>query len=697
MPIYNTNKYLNECLISLQNQTLKDIEIICINDGSTDNSFDIIMEYIKDNRFIIINKNNSGYGDSMNQGFNFANGEYIGIVESDDFVDIEMFKSLYQYTKINNIDLIRSNYYLYWEENIKNFYYFDFLTNSYNKLFNITIFPDILFISPSIWAGIYKKNFLIKNNIKFLSTPGASYQDTSFSFKTLFKSKNILYINESFYYYRQTNLNSSMNNKSLKKSIFINQEFYEIEKFFKKDLNLFYQIENHYNTKKIKTLFWNLKRNENKEEYFKYFYKDVFGILKNQKFLHSKFKKYEIRLFNYLIIYGKKIGSDIFLNCLQYNEINPKISIIIPIFNSENFIIECLNSLIYQTFKNFEIICVNDGSTDNTLEILKEFQNKDKRIHIINQNNRGAEIARNVGMKESKGEYLMFLNSNDIFNNTMLEELYAKIKENNLEIIICNSINFKILNDEKIFNEHKNYIFSNEQKYFFKQTFSSQNIDKYFFEIFIWWPWDKIFKKDFIENLEIDFKNLNSTNYLIFIYLTVLSSKKISFLDKIFINHRIGVKLSNENFKENKSDKYYHAIKELKKFIKEKNLYKKFKQDFINYVASFSIWRLESIYGKSFCYLFQKLRKEWWNEFDVVGYNKKYFYNINIYKKVNYILKTQLKQNDTSNKIKIDDNEINYLKVQKNTCFYKIIIPYYIINYNYKLKILYFMFLNLKL
>ena len=148
-----------------------------------------------------------------------------------------------------------------------------------------------------------------------------------------------------------------------------------------------------------------------------------------------------------------------------------KISIIIPVYNIEQYIKTCLDSLICQSFKDFEIICVNDGSTDNTLEILKEFKNKDKRIYIINQNNRGAEIARIVGMKESKGEYLMFLDSKDIFSNTMLEELYAKIKENNLEIIICNSINFKILNDEKIFNEHKNYIFSKEQILFYKKIY----------------------------------------------------------------------------------------------------------------------------------------------------------------------------------------------------------------------------------
>jgi glycosyltransferase involved in cell wall biosynthesis len=99
IPIYNVNKYLRECLDSIINQTLKTIEIICVNDGSTDNSLEIIKEYIYDNRIIIINKNNSGYGDSMNQGLNIASGEYIGIVESDDYVDIYMFENLYKITK----------------------------------------------------------------------------------------------------------------------------------------------------------------------------------------------------------------------------------------------------------------------------------------------------------------------------------------------------------------------------------------------------------------------------------------------------------------------------------------------------------------------------------------------------------------------------------------------------------------------
>ena len=191
IPIYNVNKYLRECIDSIINQTLKNIEIICVNDGSTDNSLEIIKEYIYDNRIIIINKNNSGYGDSMNQGLNIASGEYIGIVESDDFIDINMFENLYKITKKGDIDIVRSNFYLYWEKNKKEALNFKILKNLYNKIFNPMELQNIFLVQPSIWAGIYKKLFLIKNDIKFLTTPGASYQDTSFFYKTLYKANKI--------------------------------------------------------------------------------------------------------------------------------------------------------------------------------------------------------------------------------------------------------------------------------------------------------------------------------------------------------------------------------------------------------------------------------------------------------------------------------------------------------------------------
>ena len=108
VPIYNVEEFLPECLDSLVNQTLKDIEFICINDGSKDDSLKILKEYAKkDKRILIINKKNSGYGDSMNKGLEKAKGEYIGIVESDDFIDLDAFEKLYNIAKKNDADVVK--------------------------------------------------------------------------------------------------------------------------------------------------------------------------------------------------------------------------------------------------------------------------------------------------------------------------------------------------------------------------------------------------------------------------------------------------------------------------------------------------------------------------------------------------------------------------------------------------------------
>ena len=111
IPIYNVEKYLRQCLDSVVNQTLKEIEIICVNDGSTDSSPAIINEYAaKDPRIVVIDKANSGYGHSMNCGFDLARGEYIGIVESDDYADPDMFEKLYECAAADGLDVVKSGF-----------------------------------------------------------------------------------------------------------------------------------------------------------------------------------------------------------------------------------------------------------------------------------------------------------------------------------------------------------------------------------------------------------------------------------------------------------------------------------------------------------------------------------------------------------------------------------------------------------
>lgn len=231
IPIYNTGKYLTKCLDSVINQTLKDLEIICVNDGSTDNSLDILKIYAKkDSRIKIIDKANSGYGKSMNMGIDNSDGEYIGIVESDDFVELNMFENLYNIAQQNNTDVVKSDFYYY--ENKRSRKAGKIPRNKSGKIFNIKKDTSILKMMPSIWSSLYKKDFLTKNNIRFMETPGASYQDTSFAFKTLVTAERLFFTEKAYYQYRQDNENSSVQSKA--KVFCICDEWEEITNYINK-------------------------------------------------------------------------------------------------------------------------------------------------------------------------------------------------------------------------------------------------------------------------------------------------------------------------------------------------------------------------------------------------------------------------------------------------------------------------------
>ena len=200
VPIYNVEKYLEECLNSLIGQTLKDIEIICINDGSTDRSGEILSKYAsEDSRIQIINKPNSGYGDSMNQGLSAAKGEYIGILESDDYAEPDFLEKLYKTASSNELDIARCNYFFH--ENDED-HPTDFSYIPSNKILVPLQVKRIFFQPPSIWANLFRRSFLEKNNIRFLPTPGASYQDTSFNYKAFSLAQRFMLIDDHLLHYR---------------------------------------------------------------------------------------------------------------------------------------------------------------------------------------------------------------------------------------------------------------------------------------------------------------------------------------------------------------------------------------------------------------------------------------------------------------------------------------------------------------
>lgn len=233
VPVYNVEKFLAQCLDSLICQTLKEIEIICINDGSTDNSLKILKKYAqKDDRIIIINKKNSGYGDSMNRGLKKATGEYIGIVESDDFIDRNAYEVLYGIAKKNDCDVVKSNFYEYYGEKEKDKRASSlFRQEDVDKVINPKCDRDIFYQPPSIWAAIYRRKFLEKEDIGFLPTAGASYQDTGFNFKVWAMAKRVYFTNQAFLHYRQDNAKSSV--KDVRKINYIKQEYDNVQEYLK--------------------------------------------------------------------------------------------------------------------------------------------------------------------------------------------------------------------------------------------------------------------------------------------------------------------------------------------------------------------------------------------------------------------------------------------------------------------------------
>lgn len=238
IPCYNVEKYLHQCLDSVINQTLKDIEIICVNDGSKDSTLSIIQEYAeKDSRIKVIDKPNGGYGESMNRGFDMATGEYIGIIESDDYADLDMFEKLYNCAKDNELDAVKSGFYFYYskgeEKNVPNpiaSHIASKRTFCPTKDFKSKMeMVDFFNIKPTIWSAIYRKDFVRKNEIRFNETPGASFQDTSFNFKVWSCAKRVRLMKECFLHYRQDNEASSINNPG--KVYCVCDEYAEIERF----------------------------------------------------------------------------------------------------------------------------------------------------------------------------------------------------------------------------------------------------------------------------------------------------------------------------------------------------------------------------------------------------------------------------------------------------------------------------------
>ena len=210
----------------------------------------------------------------------------------------------------------------------------------------------------------------------------------------------------------------------------------------------------------------------------------------------------------------------------------PKVSVIIPVYNVEQYLRQCLDSVINQTLAEIEIICVDDGSTDSSLDILKEYADKDKRITVLKQENLYAGVARNAGLYVAKGEYLSFLDSDDFFEPTMLEETYLSAKASDADIVVFNAQEYN--SETGVYNSCK---FPLSPSLFpDKEYASAEEFGEKLFQANSCLAWNKLLKASFVKNSGLRCGATKSCNDNVFIYGLLTLAQRIKLYNKVFVN-----------------------------------------------------------------------------------------------------------------------------------------------------------------
>lgn len=195
------------------------------------------------------------------------------------------------------------------------------------------------------------------------------------------------------------------------------------------------------------------------------------------------------------------------------------VTVIVPCYNVEKYIEKGLNSLINQTLKDIEIIVINDGSNDNTLKILNDFKKNDKRIRIIDKKNEGVSAARNIGLKEAKGKYICFMDSDDWLEKDFLEKMYNKISENDYDMVACDTY----------------AIYPNKKKYIKSNINDNQDEKKLMIDAYTV-IWNKIYKKEIIKDIYFD-NSISFCEDVLFLYEVYLKVKRVGSIHEPLYNY----------------------------------------------------------------------------------------------------------------------------------------------------------------
>ena len=421
IPVYNTEKYIDKCLQSLLQQSFQDFEIICIDDGSQDNSLNILKKFSTfDNRITVITQQLKGAGAARNIGLSLAKGKYISFLDSDDFFEYDYLETMFCLISKNLADIAICGYNVYDDKKGKITSFVEVPQLYKNKVFLSKSLVDCIFTitNPNAWTKMYDRKMLVNEKIAFEELQSAN--DITFVCMAFAVSKKIVFSDKKLINYRINRDGAILNMRGEK-----------LENFLLAIMALKKNLEH-------KQLF-SLYEKAFKDRVLKS------GIYELNNSTHKSYSEVKINIASYLDAKQREYF---------FSKLKPSVTIIISAYNAERFIDECLNSVINQTFKNIEIICIDDGSNDATLNKLINYSQNDRRIVLLSRRNLGVSISRNHALSIATGKYICFVDADDYIDLDAIKILYEKAEKYQCEMINYAGVCFEDGSNNKICNNY---------------------------------------------------------------------------------------------------------------------------------------------------------------------------------------------------------------------------------------------------
>lgn len=307
-----------------------------------------------------------------------------------------------------------------------------------------------------------------------------------------------------------------------------------------------------------------------------------------------------------------------------------KVSVIVAVYNTGRFLRQCMDSIVGQTLRDIEIICVNDGSTDESLSILNEYAENDSRVRVYTKENEGlgGAAARNYGLERARGEYISILDSDDFFEPDMLEKAVKRADATDADIVVFGGYEY----DERNGNTYTVGSILTEKQIPDRKVFSYRDCADGLYQLSQGMAWNKLFRRSFLDKHGLRFQRIKYTDDAYFTFAHMALAERITVLKEYLCYYRVNSGISQTDGLNHYPDSAYLPYMELKKSLIEWGIYDTVKRSFVNCTACFLRYFYDKITRyEPFAYLHNKYREEIFEKLDIADAEQAYFYDSRVW------------------------------------------------------------------